>query len=417
MSEISDSEKSQILSDILDSAEFKDSKRHQDLLKYLVEKSETEGAIKEFEIAVDVFDKDSSFDPNINPLIRSYISNLRKKLEHYYLTTKNQYSYRLEIPKGQYVIKYIHVDKSKKIKGQKKYLNYIYIAIILVLVSLLIYNTLKSPDNSNGLMATAAAPNPIWKEFLQKNNRSTVIVLGDYFFMAEKNSGDERIFMRNTKINSDKDFQKFLKEYPTVYNKFEALKFTYLRPSACFGLLNVLRVLGTSSQNVTIKLASQLKWEDFDKHNIVFIGTFKTLNKLDTLVTKTNIRISVEPSSLKIINAKKDTTQSFSVSWLASNYQKDYSVLLKIPGSMKNTILLCLGFSEIGVMQAVNLAVDPNFIQQVQNFSKENITHQPLFFEMVSETEGIELTTFRSQIRYFHLLPPNKSDYLTDSQP
>jgi hypothetical protein len=415
MSEISDSEKKQILSDILDSAEFKDSKRHQDLLKYLVEKSETDGAIKEFEIAVDVFDKDSSFDPNINPLIRSYISNLRKKLEHYYLTTKNQYNYRLEIPKGQYVIKYVHVDKSKKVKSQKKYTNYIYISIIILLSFALAYNIINSSENSNN--STASTPNPIWKEFLQKNNRSTVIVLGDYFFMAEKTSDDERIFMRNTKINSDKDFQNFLKEYPAFYNNFEALKFTYLRPSACFGLLSVLRVLGTSTQNVTIKLASQLKWEDFDKHNIVFIGTFKTLNKLDTLVTKTNIRFKVEPSSLKIINAKKDTVESYEVSWLASNYQKDYSVLLKIPGSMKSTILLCLGFSEIGVMQAVNLAVDPNFVQQVQNFSNENITQQPLFFEMVSETEGIELTTFRSQIKYFHLLPPLKSDYFTDSQP
>jgi hypothetical protein len=413
MSEISDSEKNQILSDILESAEFKDSKRYQDLLKYLVEKSETAGAIKEFEIAVDVFDKDSSFDPNINPLIRSYISNLRKKLEHYYLTTENQYNYKLEIPKGQYVINYVHIDKSEKPESQKRYLNYVYITIICVLASVLIYTLLKSSGSSNlnNSMATITAPNPIWKEFLQKNNRSTVIVLGDYFFMAEKNSGNQRIFIRNTKINSEKDFQKFLNEYPTVYDKYETLRFTYLRPSACFGLLEVLRVLGTSVQNVTIKLSSQLKWEDFDKHNIVFIGTFKTLNKLDTLVTKTNIRFRVEPSSLKIINAKKDTTASYSVSWLASNYQKDYSVLLKIPGSMNNTILLCLGFSEIGVMQAVNLAVDPNFTQEVENFSKKDITQQPLFFEMVSATEGIELTTFRSQIKYFNMLSSNKSDY------
>ncbi len=92
MTEINNNEKEQIISEILSSAEFKDSQRYQDLLKYLVEKTEEEGSVKEIEIAIDVFGKDSSFDPNSNPLIRSYISNLRKKLEHYYLTTENKYN-------------------------------------------------------------------------------------------------------------------------------------------------------------------------------------------------------------------------------------------------------------------------------------------------------------------------------------
>lgn len=409
MTEITSSEKKQIIDDILDSSEFRESKRYQDLLKYLVEKSEKEESIKEFDIAVDIFDKDSSFDPNTNPLIRSYISNLRKKLEHYYLTTENQYGFKIEIPKGQYLVNYIHVSKAKTPKRPRKYLHYFYLAIILILCAGLIYTTLKSPANDNN--KPELIPNPIWKDFVQKNNRSTLIVLGDYFFMSEKNSGGDRIFLRNTKINSEKDFQKFLKEYPSEYGKYDILRFTYLRPSACFGLLEILRVLGTNPQKVSLKLASQLKWEDFDKHNIVFLGTFKTLNKLDTLITKTNLRFRVEPSSLKIINAKNDTVKSFSVSWLASNYQKDYSVLLRIPGTMDNTILMCLGFSEIGVMEAAKTAVDPNFVQNVENYSGKQIPNDQLYFEMVSQSEGIELTTFNSHIQYFHLLSFDKDKY------
>ncbi len=91
-------------------------------------------------------------------------------------------------------------------------------------------------------------------------------------------------------------------------------------------------MIGTSKQNTSIKLASQLKWEDFEKHNIIFIGTFKTLYKLDTLIAQTDLSYSVEPSSLEIIGDQKDSTKTFKVSWIASNYQSDYSVLLKIPG-------------------------------------------------------------------------------------
>jgi hypothetical protein len=408
MSDISETEKRQILSDILNSAEFKDSKRYQDLLKYLFEKSEKEGSVKEIEIAIDVFDKEADFDPNTNPLIRSYISNLRKKLEHYYLTTEDRYTYKLEIPKGQYLVNFVHANKAHSLKKAYKYTNYIYLSIILALIFVLGYLLLKSPGALEKPINTASAPNPVWKEFMQTNSHSTLIVLGDYFFMSEKNNENDRIFIRNTKINSEKDFQKFSKKYPDNYKNLEILKFTYLRPSACFGLLEVLRTMGSSAKNVSIKLASQLKWEDFDKHNIIFLGAFKTLYKLDTLVSQTNIRYSVEPSSLKIIDNKKNAIKSFSVQWLASNYQNDYSVILKIPGSKDNSILFFLGFSEIGVMEAVKTAVDQNFITRIEQFSKKEIPKQSLYFEMVSHSEGIELTAFRSEIKYFNLLPTRK---------
>ncbi len=411
MTEITNSEKEQIISDILVSAEFKDSHRYQDLLKYLVEKTDEEGSVKEIEIAIEVFGKDANFDPNTNPLIRSYISNLRKKLEHYYLTTENKYNYKIEIPKGQYLISYIYTENANEIKKEVRINKYIYLIIILSLLLLLAYQQVRKPLDLKGVKQSANLPNPIWTEFFRANTHPTLIVLGDYFFMAEKEHSRDRIFLRNTKINSDKDYQKFLKKYPNFYNNLEPLKFTYLRPSSSFGLIDILNVIGTSKQNTSIKLASQLKWEDFDKHNIIFIGTFKTLYKLDTLLSQTNIHYSVEPSSLEIMGNKKDSSKTFKVSWIASNYQSDYSVLLKIPGSKDNTIIFCLGFSEMGVMDAVRSAVDPNFNERIKKEININIVQSILYFEMVSQVEGIELTSFNSQIKYFSLLPPNKNNF------
>ncbi len=411
MAEINNNEKEQIISDILVSAEFKDSQRYQDLLKYLVEKTEEEGSVKEIEIAIDVFGKDSSFDPNTNPLIRSYISNLRKKLEHYYLTTENKYNYKIEIPKGQYLINYIYTENAEELKKEVRYNKYIYLTIILFLLFLLAFQQFRKPISARDSKTIASIPNPIWTEFFQSNTHPTLIVLGDYFFMAEKDYSKDRIFLRNTKINSDKDFQSYLKEYPGFYNKLEPLKFTYLRPSSSFGLIDILNVIGTSKQNTSIKLASQLKWEDFDKHNIIFLGTFKTLYKLDTLIAQTNLKYSVEPSSLEIINDKKDSTKTFKVSWIASNYQSDYSVLLKIPGSKDNTIIFCLGFSEMGVMDAVRSAVDPNFNGRIKKDININIPKSSLYFEMISQVEGIELTSFKSQIKYFSFISSDKNKF------
>lgn len=408
--EINDSEKQKILSDILNSHDFKDSKRYQDLLKYLVEKSEKGEPLKEIEIAIDVFGKDSSFDPNTNPLIRSYVSNLRKKLEHYYLTTEDKYSHKLEIPKGQYLVNFIPASNVNGYKNYKSKSTYIYLAVIVLLILFIVFRSLKPPVITAKSINSPNPSNFVWKDFLQSKNQATTIVLGDYLFMTKKKNGTDRIFIRNTKINNEKIFQQYVNKYPDLYGKYEILNFTYLRPSASFGLLEILRVLGTSNKNITIRLASQLKWNDLEKHNVIFLGTFKTLYRLDTLVSKTNLRFGVEPSFLKIINAKEDTVKSFYVHWTASNYQSDYSVLLKMPASEGNSILFCLGFSEIGVMDAVNSAISPNFLSRIEKYLKTTIQSPPQFFEMISECEGIELTPFRSNIRYFTSWPINKNN-------
>ncbi len=406
MIELNASEKEQILSLILNSSEFRDSKRYQDLLKYLVEKSEKDGSIKEIEIAIDIFGKDSSFDPNTNPVIRSYISNLRKKLEHYYLTTEDNFTYKIEIPKGQYLVNYVHATNSNGHNAPSKKKYYTSLAIILVLALFAGYEMLFNPFVSKESGNNFTIPNPIWQGFVQKNGQPTIIVLGDYLFITKKHSGPDRIFLRNTKINNDKDFQHYVKEYPEIYDQYEKLNFTYLRPSSSFGLLEILRLFNGTSSNVSIRLASQLKWEDLEKHNIIFIGTFKTLYKLDTLISKTNIKFSVEPSTLQITDGNSDTVKSFNVSWIASNYQKDYGVLLKIPGSENNTILFCMGFSEIGVMDAVNSAIDPNFASRVRKFTGKDLPKPPLYFALVSQCEGIDLTAFHSTLKYFGTFAP-----------
>ena len=81
-----------------------------------------------------------------------------------------------------------------------------------------------------------------------------------------------------------------------------------------------------------------------------------------------------------------------------------------MPGSKNNTMLFCLGFSEIGVMDAINSAVDPNFVPRIQKFLKRELPKPPVYFEMVSRCEGIEMTALKSEINYFEFLPAQKNN-------
>lgn len=75
---IDKNQKLQILDEILKSNSFINSKLNAKLLTYLV-KCEISGKTpSEYSIAIDVFKKDASFNPNEDTLIRVSVYNLRK---------------------------------------------------------------------------------------------------------------------------------------------------------------------------------------------------------------------------------------------------------------------------------------------------------------------------------------------------
>lgn len=90
---------------ILKSTDFEATARERRFLSYVVE--ETLGGrashIKAYSIAVQVFGRDASFDPQNDPIVRIEAGHLRRSLERYYLTAGQSDRVHLTIPKGGYV--------------------------------------------------------------------------------------------------------------------------------------------------------------------------------------------------------------------------------------------------------------------------------------------------------------------------
>ncbi|THK37778.1 hypothetical protein EHS39_12010 [Ensifer sp. MPMI2T] len=89
---------------LLDDARFHATERHKKLLKYLVDEylAGRSAAVKAYSIAVDVFGRPSSFDPNIDPIVRVEVSRLRAALARYYETVGQRAPLRIELPRGNY---------------------------------------------------------------------------------------------------------------------------------------------------------------------------------------------------------------------------------------------------------------------------------------------------------------------------
>ena len=93
------------LARILASAQFAQAEGARRLLAYVVEQSLAGRAdqLKEYTLATDVFGRDASFDPKLNPAVRVEAGRLRRRLEHYYLTLGVRDPVLVELPRGGYV--------------------------------------------------------------------------------------------------------------------------------------------------------------------------------------------------------------------------------------------------------------------------------------------------------------------------
>ena len=93
------------LNRILASAQFQSSERLRRFLQFIVLRAlDGEGdQLKEYRIGVEVFDRSSSYDPRLDPVVRLEARRLRAKLKAYYEGEGQRDPLRIEVPKGGYV--------------------------------------------------------------------------------------------------------------------------------------------------------------------------------------------------------------------------------------------------------------------------------------------------------------------------
>jgi len=89
---------------ILISTDFSASKKQRQFLCHIVRETLAgrAGDIKGYSIALTVYGRDESFDPQTDPIVRVEAGRLRQALKYYYLTGGKNDSTLLEVPKGGY---------------------------------------------------------------------------------------------------------------------------------------------------------------------------------------------------------------------------------------------------------------------------------------------------------------------------
>ena len=106
------------LSRILESPQFRSSKRCSLFLRYVVEQASEnhlEG-LKERTLGIEVFGRNPQYDTNQDPVVRAAAGEVRKRLAQYYLEPGHEDEIRISLPAGSYVPE---VQPATKIKAEE----------------------------------------------------------------------------------------------------------------------------------------------------------------------------------------------------------------------------------------------------------------------------------------------------------
>jgi len=107
---------------ILSSSPFRSSERIRQFLRFVVEEtlSGRSDGIKAYSIAIDCFEREGDFDPQIDPYVRIVARRLRRALKHYYEEQGAGDAIRIDVPKGSYVPRFCTNDTSGDGAGEAR---------------------------------------------------------------------------------------------------------------------------------------------------------------------------------------------------------------------------------------------------------------------------------------------------------
>jgi hypothetical protein len=379
----------QFLEKIAESNIFSKSPVNRELLKYLTDSSVKGEKPKEFQIASDVFGKKYDADKEVN--VRVYIHNLRKKLKEYYQREGKDDELVFELPKGQYSIHFKH----SAIKSYKKKI-YRFSPVLLAVSTLLLVGSL--------LLHVLVPANKVdiqfWNNFLT-SGFPTRLVLGDHYFYRGIVASGETATIRDSRINTDQDFDNFLRENPELIGKMDKTALTYINNQAPLGLFYLMQLFGGKHFEIDMDYSSRIKIDDFRDRSLLFIGSFKTLQQLRNTVEKLGLVYNIEETLLEYKTAGSTFTfDNRTTSYLS--YEHATVSHFELPDGRRVLFFLC--DLDIGNMALLKYFTDQDkmksFTQKLQELGSSN-------FKAVFEVKGQNRTDFDISLLRLDLLPEN----------
>jgi len=392
------------LSKVLQSSEFQNSSKYQKLLEYLVNSTLEGNVPKEITIAMELFGLEMKDDTLGESNIRVYIHNVRKKLDSYYINEGKTDKIQFKIPKGRYKVEFIKKKEIRRVFDRRLFIVIGSVIALLIIADIFFLRLSPAP---NSRIANSIYSRSIWKDFMSKEV-PLVVVIGDYYLLKDVTFSDRARFLRDVRINSESNFDKFLLNYPEYNETLTRTKHTFMGKYAAICINELGRIMHSAGVDFQIILTSEFQWQNLKNNNIVYIGSFKSLGMLGQLTKNSNFKYNLYPADLKFHELEMDSVFHYFPlisSDIDDAYETDYCVVTKLPGSGKHDIFIFLSVRDIGLIATMDYFTNAETLR-----SFEQILHadnqETVYFEACFKIQGLHRNSMSIDLLHINRISP-----------
>jgi hypothetical protein len=393
---------------IIKSGELGRSRTYAAILEYLAECALTNTAPKEAAIAVDVLGREADFDVGKDSIVRVHIYHLRSKLATYFARQGANEKYRLDIPKGQYMLVSSlnapelvpesppppQLSVTGKELTRRSYTPWLAGAVLVALL----LNLLLIPSEEDALLAANPyAETGLWQALLD-DELPVLVIVGDYYIMGELDeTGNVSRMVREFDINSSQDLQ--VMQDGGKKSDYMNLDLSYTPTSTSNALVQIMRVFSGELGRVKVKMMSKLNTDDLVGNHIIYLGYLSGLERLnDLMFADSSLALGLTYDELINLDTNVSYTSSSGLS-VGENSYRDYGMVSTFPAPGGNQFVLLAGMRDEGLINLAEEVTDAAQLEALGQELAETDDKQPAF-EALYEVRGFDNTNFDASLVY-----------------
>ncbi len=232
--------------------------RYAELLRLLVDATLRGEALKEVTLGMQFFG--DNYAQKNDGLARTYVYNLRKRLDQYYSNEGKDDELKFILIKGSYQVHFKEISNTEEghTHRSKPSIKLLFVATLVVVLAI-VTTTLLSRDKSY-----------CWQPFFD-NERATICILADHLTWEHTPEGRKS----GSAVNND------IANYDRLHNKLpDSLKlknYTFLTKCAPFALHRLTEWFCSHNSTLTPILESSLPLDQLKGANVIYIGQYKLM--------------------------------------------------------------------------------------------------------------------------------------------
>jgi hypothetical protein len=390
---------------IIQSGELGRSRTYAAILEYLAEQAIAGASPKEVSIAMDVLGRGSDFDVGKDSIVRVHVYHLRNKLDAYYARHGRKEAWRIDIPKGQYMLSATRNEQEpaaqggRSITGQALQRRSFAPWLALLAAVLLGLNYWQQSEEQQPAAANPYAATAVWAPVLG-DDAPVLILVGDYYIMGELDeAGLVRRMVREFDVDSEQDLRQA--QQGGRHGNYLNLDLSYTPTSSASALLQVLKVFGADSGRVSVKLMSDFSTSDLVGKHVIYIGLLSGLRSLqDILFSASGLVTGLTYDELIRLDDNRSFTSSSGLSTGPSGY-RDYGLLSSFPAPSGKRLLFLAGMRDEGLGNLAEAVTALSSLQELQDvLVREGGADALAAFEALYEVRGFSNTNFDASLVY-----------------